>query len=268
MPLLFPVWRIRSDSGLTFFLLPSSFFLLPSFFFLLSAFLLHSCFVRLIVFDLDGTLIDSKRDLADAINALLVELGADALPVDQVAEMIGDGAAVLVKRALTASGLSADTPDALNRFLGHYDDRLIAHTRPFDGIREVLDALRGSCPLAVLTNKPARATTIILEQLQLSAYFHQVVGGDSQFGRKPDPTGLLHLVHEAGSRPDATVLVGDSPIDLETARRANTHICLARYGFGFRFTDADFRGTERFVDRPADLPRVLASLRACAVDPS
>jgi phosphoglycolate phosphatase len=242
--------------------------LFSSSFFLSSSFLLHPCLVRLIVFDLDGTLIDSKRDLADAMNALLVELGAEALPIDQVAEMIGDGAAVLVRRALTASGLSADTPDALNRFLGLYDDRLIAHTQPYDGIQAVLEALKGSCSLAVLTNKPARATTIILEQLRLSTYFDQVVGGDSQFGRKPDPTGLLHLVHEAGSRPDATVLVGDSPIDLETARRANTHICLARYGFGFRFTDADFRGTELFVDRPADLPRVLASLRACAVDPS
>jgi phosphoglycolate phosphatase len=224
--------------------------------------------LRLIVFDLDGTLIDSKRDLADAINALLIELGANRLSIDQIGEMIGDGAAVLVRRALTASGLNPDTPDALERFLELYDERLIAHTRPYDGMRDALDALHDAHSLAVLTNKPARATAIILEQLRLSPYFRQVVGGDSQFGRKPDPAGLLHLMHGAGSNHDSTVLVGDSPIDLETSRRAGTHVCLARYGFGFRFKDADFRGTELFVDRPADLPRVLAGLEAVGSDPS
>jgi phosphoglycolate phosphatase len=222
----------------------------------------------LVVFDLDGTLIDSKRDLADAINALLVELGGEILPIERVTELIGDGAVVLVRRALTAAGLSPETPGALHRFLELYDDRLIVHTRAYDGVREVLDALKESCSLAVLTNKPVRPTAIILEQLQLSTYFDQVVGGDTQFGRKPDPAGLLHLVQGAGSTPTSTVLIGDSPIDLETSRRANTRICLARYGFGFRFRDADFRGNELFVDRPADLPRVLARLTDGAADPS
>jgi phosphoglycolate phosphatase len=218
--------------------------------------------VRLVVFDLDGTLIDSKRDLADAINALLVELGAEALPTEQVAQMIGDGAAVLVRRALTAARVQPDPRRALDRFLELYDERLIAHTVPYHGMRQALDELRHSSALAVLTNKPARASGIILEQLGLAPYFDLVVGGDSQFGRKPDPAGLLHIVEAAGHVPGSSVLVGDSPIDLETARRAGTRICLARYGFGFRFTDADFRGTELFVDRPADLPRVLEDLEA------
>ena len=212
---------------------------------------------RLIVFDLDGTLIDSKRDLADATNALMVELGANEMPIDQIASMIGDGAAVLVRRALHASGLNPESPGALSRFLELYDERLIAHTRPYDGMRETLDALNEKYGLAVLTNKPARATLIILEQLQLSGYFQEVVGGDSPFGRKPDPAGLLHIVRTRGSSPSSTVLVGDSPIDLETARRAETRICLARYGFGFRFKESDFRGTELFIDRPTDLPGVL-----------
>ena len=224
--------------------------------------------MRLIVFDLDGTLIDSKRDLSDAINALLVELGADALPIEQVAAMIGDGAAVLVRRALSASGLKPDPRKALDRFLELYDDRLIAHTVPYDGMREVLDDLRDSYSLAVLTNKPARATGIILEQLDLAGYFDLVVGGDSPFGRKPDPAGLLHIVQSAGHAPASSILIGDSPIDLETARRAGTRICLARYGFGFCFTDADFRGTEVFVDRPADLPRVLAELDTAGAEGS
>jgi phosphoglycolate phosphatase len=216
--------------------------------------------VRLVVFDLDGTLIDSQRDLADAINALLVELGANALAIEQIAGMIGDGAAVLVRRAVAASGVRPDLHEALDRFLELYDERLTAHTVPYNGMREALDELKESYALAVLTNKPARASGIILEQLGLAAYFDTVVGGDSQFGRKPDPAGLLHIVQAAGYLPASSVLVGDSPIDLETARRAGTRICLARYGFGFRFTDADFRGTELFVDRPDDLPRVLAEL--------
>ena len=216
--------------------------------------------IQLVVFDLDGTLIDSKRDLADAINVLLVELGADPLPIEQVVGMIGDGAPVLVRRALAASGLSPDTPDALDRFLELYDDRLTAHTVPYDGMRGTLDELRNSYALAVLTNKPARATGIILEQLELAKYFGLVVGGDSPFGRKPDPAGLLQLVRACGATPGVTVLVGDSPIDLETARRAQTRVCLARYGFGFRFKETDFLGAELFVDRPDDLPRVLAGL--------
>jgi phosphoglycolate phosphatase len=224
--------------------------------------------VRLIVFDLDGTLIDSKKDLADATNVLLVELGADALPIDQIAAMVGDGAPVLVRRALAASGLNPETPDALRRFLELYDDRLVAHTRPYDGMREALDELQAVCSLAVLTNKPARATTTILEQLHMSTYFRHVIGGDSVWGRKPDPAGLLQLVQASGATPPSTVLVGDSPIDLETARRAQTRVCLARYGFGFRFKDTDFLGGELFIDRPADLPGMLTGLETGAGDGS
>ena len=223
--------------------------------------------VRLVVFDLDGTLLDSKRDLADAVNALLTEMGAERLPTDRIAEMIGDGAAVLVRRALTTAGLSADTPEALDRFLHLYDKRLTLHTRPYTGMREALDELKDASSLAVLTNKPAVATTTILDQLDLSKYFAHVVGGDTRFGRKPEPAGLVHLVQAARTTPDSTVLVGDSPIDLETARRANTRVCLARYGFGFRFNEADFRGNELFVDRPGDLPRVLAALETSTRDP-
>jgi phosphoglycolate phosphatase len=208
---------------------------------------------RLIVFDLDGTLIDSRRDLADATNALLEELGAAPLPVDAVAAMVGEGAAVLVRRALTAAGLDPLTPGALDRFLVHYDARLVAHTRPYPGMPETLDALRAVAPLAVLTNKPQRATGRILGALELEAYFARVVGGDTPLGRKPDPAGLLHLAEATGVPPDATVLVGDSPIDRETARRAGARICLARYGFGFTFGPGELDGVDWIVDRPADL---------------
>lgn len=214
---------------------------------------------RLIVFDLDGTLIDSRRDLADAINALLEDLGARPLPIDAVAGMVGEGAAVLVRRALAASGLEPDAPGALERFLAHYDRRLVAHTQPYDGMVEALQSLTHSSVLAVLTNKPARATGTILDALGLAPFFDHVVGGDTPHGRKPDPAGLIHLMKTAGADPGATVLVGDSPIDRETAWRAGTGICLARYGFGFTFDAGGLRGDELVVDRPGDLPRVLAA---------
>lgn len=212
---------------------------------------------RLIVFDLDGTLIDSRRDLADATNALLEELGAAGLPVEAVTAMVGEGAAVLVRRALTASGLDPQTPGALDRFLVHYDARLVSHTRPYPGMREALEALRAAAPLAVLTNKPQRASERILEALELAPYFECVVGGDTAYGRKPDPAGLLHLTRAAEVPPDATVLVGDSPIDRDTARRAGTRICLARYGFGFTFRASELDGADAIVDSPRDLVAVL-----------
>lgn len=216
----------------------------------------------LIVFDLDGTLIDSRRDLADATNALIVELGGTALREEEVTAMVGEGAAVLVRRALAAARLDRVPPGALERFLAHYDQRLTVHTRPYAGIPEALDALRQrKCALAVLTNKPQRPTQVILARLDLDRWFTDVVGGDTEAGRKPQPNGLLKIIARAGASPDSTVLVGDSPIDLQTARAAGTRICLARYGFGYRFGHESFRGDELFVDAPSELPGVLADSR-------
>jgi phosphoglycolate phosphatase len=212
---------------------------------------------RCIAFDLDGTLIDSRRDLADATNAMLVALGATPLSTETVAAMVGEGAAVLVRRALTAAGLNPETPDALERFLACYDERLLVHTRTYDGMMEVLATLKETSSLAVLTNKPTRPTKAILAGLTLDRYFDRVLGGDTEYGRKPNPAGLQHLMAAAGAPVDATVLVGDSRIDLETARRAGVRICLARYGFGFTFRDGELRGDEILIDRPGDIVRLL-----------
>jgi phosphoglycolate phosphatase len=209
--------------------------------------------IQLVVFDLDGTLVDSHRDLADAINALLAELGASPLPHDVVTRMVGEGAPVLVKRALAAVGLDPDTPGALDRFLAHYDARLLETTRPYPGMIETLTALGADHRLAVLTNKPTRATLRVLDGLALRESFADVMCGDMAYGRKPDPAGLRELVARAGTTADATLLVGDSPVDHATARRAGTRICLARYGFGYRFADDDFRGDEWFIETPAAL---------------
>jgi len=209
----------------------------------------------LIVFDLDGTLIDSRRDLADATNALLVECGAAQLPEGRVGRMVGDGAATLVARAFTDSGLEPP-PDALARFLAHYDQRLLDHTRPYPGMPGVLEVLGLRARLAVLTNKPIASTRRILDGLDLARYFPEdaVIGGDGPFPRKPDPAALRHLIARAHASAESTLLVGDSVIDWRTARAAFTPSCVARYGFGFEgFRAGDLTADDRVIDTPAEL---------------
>ena len=189
---------------------------------------------RLFVFDLDGTLVDSRRDIADAANALLESCGAAPIPEARIGAMVGEGAAMLVARAFKASGVERP-PDALERYLAFYDERLLNHTRPYDGIPAVLDSLTRRGALAVLTNKPIASTRRILDGLDLARFFppEAVLGGDGPFARKPSPAGLLHLAAAAGASAAATLMVGDSAIDWRTARAAATGVCLARYGFGF-----------------------------------
>ena len=173
--------------------------------------------------------------------------------------MVGEGAAVLVRRALTAAGLPPDTPGALDRFLRHYDARLLETTRPYDGMVETLDALRErGFQLAVLTNKPQAASLKVLRGLDLAGRFSHIVGGDTNHGRKPDPAGLRWLIAQAAVTSDETMMIGDSPVDLATARNAGTAVCLTRYGFGYRFEDVAFDGRERFVDEPRELLALLA----------
>jgi phosphoglycolate phosphatase len=213
--------------------------------------------VNLVVFDLDGTLVDSSTDLANAVNALLAELGVNQLPDPQIVSMVGEGAAVLVRRALTASGLDPQTPTALDRFIAHYNAHLLDHTQPYPGMTETLGRLAARVPLAVLTNKPGYATDRVLEGLGLREYFRETIGGDTSFGRKPSPAGLQHLARAVRANAASVLLVGDSPVDLATARNAGASICLARYGFGYRFAADDFRGDESFIDAPLDLVALL-----------
>lgn len=211
----------------------------------------------LVVFDLDGTLIDSRHDLADAANALIVERGGDPLPVDAITAMVGEGAPLLVRRALTAARLTADVEAALPRFLELYDERLLVHTHLYDGTREALETLAPRATLAILTNKPQRPTERILDGLGIARFFGLVVGGDTPHGRKPDPAGLRHLMSAAGTGQSGTTMVGDSAIDLRTARAAGVRICLVRYGFGFPTAAGELRGDEILAGRADDLPAIL-----------
>ncbi|MBM3820227.1 MAG: HAD-IA family hydrolase [Acidimicrobiia bacterium] len=210
----------------------------------------------LIVFDLDGTLIDSRRDLADAANALIAERGGTPLSEEAVGRMVGDGAAMLVRRALTAAGLTPDDA-SLPRFLALYDERLVQTTRPYPGMRDALMAIQSLGVLAVLTNKPLDPSERLLRALHLAPFFATVVGGDGPFPRKPDPQGLRHLMTTHAVPPDRTILVGDSWIDAATATSAGTRFCLARYGFG---ADEAPSAADTAVETPADLPAALAPL--------
>ncbi|MGE0042276.1 MAG: HAD family hydrolase [Vicinamibacterales bacterium] len=213
----------------------------------------------LLVFDLDGTLVDSVRDLAEAASELVTQLGGRTLAVAEVSRMVGDGAAALVRRALEAAGVAADSPDALARFLEIYERRLLDHTRPYEGVPEALAYASTRGRLAVLTNKPTRPALAVLEGLGLDGFFHDVIGGDGPFPRKPDPTGLRALQLAAPGQP--TLLVGDSPADADTARAAGVGFAFASYGFGaVRFDHPPV--TPWVLERPSDLPAVLERFAA------
>ncbi len=213
----------------------------------------------LIAFDLDGTLIDSRRDLADSANQLITELGGAPLSEDAVAGMVGEGAALLVKRALDAAGLQHPA-FALSRFLEIYDTRLVNHTRVYDGIVDVLQSVRRHAHLGVLTNKPTAPTERILDAFGIRDLFQSVMGGDGPHPRKPDPQGLLAMMKATGAVPERTVMVGDSGIDYQTAQRASVRCCLVSYGFGFRaFSRDQVSDGDGVVDDAEGLARWLDS---------
>lgn len=187
----------------------------------------------LIVFDLDGTLIDSAADLATAINSMLADFGREPLEVVEVRRMIGDGVAMLVARALAARQCEqADPARAAAIFMRHYESDATSLTTAFPGVTQALQALRAAgLPLAVCTNKPERITAAILEELGLAAYFSRVIGGDSLPFRKPDPRVLLALLETFAAAPQSSLLVGDSEVDAATASAAGVPFVLMKHGY-------------------------------------
>jgi phosphoglycolate phosphatase len=219
---------------------------------------------RLIAFDLDGTLIDSRRDLAESANQVITELGGTPLSEDTIGRMVGEGAAVLVRRAVAAAGLG-ERPDALPRFLEIYDGRLTRHTRAYEGIEDAVQAARRIARVIVLTNKPAGPSERILDALDLLGLFDEVIGGDGPFPRKPDPASLFAAMQRAEATAARTLLIGDSAIDHETAMRASIRCCLATYGFGFvMFPRERLTGEEWIAAVPGDLPAIFDRFTAAA----
>jgi phosphoglycolate phosphatase len=211
--------------------------------------------IQLFVFDLDGTLVDSLRDLSDSANELLRQCGGEPLDISAIGRMVGEGAATLVARVFAAAHLDKPS-DALARFLAIYDTKLLNHTRPYEGMPKVIEALSARAQVAVLTNKPIEATRRILDGLNMSKYFEEaaVLGGDGPLPRKPDPAGMHALCRRVDVASGNAMLVGDSLVDWQTAQQAGSAICLARYGFGFwEFPQEKLNGRERVIDSPHDL---------------
>lgn len=184
-----------------------------------------------VVFDLDGTLIDSRRDLATAVNRAREELGFAPLPLAQVVALVGEGARRLVEKALEGEVQGSALDAALEAFYRHYWQLCLETTRPYPGVEPLLRRLEKRLPLAVLTNKPEAFSRRILEGLGLAGCFRRLLGGDSLPTRKPDPEGLRRLARELGVAVGRLLLVGDSGIDAATAQAAGCPFALAEWGF-------------------------------------
>ena len=185
-----------------------------------------------LIFDLDGTLVDSKADLAAATNLMLESLGLRPLSLEQITSYIGDGARVLVARALGPERVHL-VPQGFAIFMEYYQTHLLDRTRPYDGIAEFLAAAHAEgIILSVLTNKPEVPSRTILEGVHLAHFFHAVIGGDTLPVRKPDPQGVFHLQQLTQAASEATLLIGDSRIDVETGRAAGVLTCGVTWGFG------------------------------------
>jgi phosphoglycolate phosphatase len=209
-----------------------------------------------VVFDLDGTLVDSRPDLTLAINRLRRALGLPLLDETVVETMIGEGARLLVERALADAPSEVSRESALQEFLTHYSEVCTRATRPYAGIGELLHACGRRWPLALLTNKPIAMTRSILEHLGWSGRFHSVVGGDSLPFRKPDGRGLVELARRLGVERPELVLVGDSRIDAETATAAGTQFVWVEWGFARPEERRGLAGGNS-ARTPADLGRWL-----------
>jgi len=187
--------------------------------------------IQLLIFDLDGTLIDSKLDLALSVNATRAQMGLDPLPHEIVATYVGHGVANLIRRSLGEYATEESMQQALDFFLAHYREHMLDNTVTYPGVREALEELQPR-PMAVLTNKPVRFSQLILEGLGMARYFRYVYGGNSFAQKKPDPVGVVKLMTDLKVSPCATILIGDSDTDVLTGRNAGVWTCGVTYGFG------------------------------------
>lgn len=215
--------------------------------------------VRGLLFDLDGTLIDSKLDLVHSVNATLRELQRPALPAETVASYVGNGASVLVSKALGPGTSPSEFNRALEFFLAYYEAHKIDYTRAYPGVPEALDAL-SAMPMAVLTNKPVRISVDILEALGLAKYFRAIYGGNSFPTKKPDPQGATTILREFSLRANEAVMVGDSEVDVQTAR--NTGMFTAIVNFGFGTHDRVAHPADLYLHRLIDLVPALTGRRS------
>ena len=215
--------------------------------------------VRALIFDLDGTLIDSKLDLIRSVNAMLVEMGREMLQEDIISGYIGHGAPQLIAKALGSGADEEERERALKFFLAHYEGHKLDSTCAYPGVVEALEDLK-SFPMAVLTNKPVRVSVRILEGLGLKNYFQAVYGGNSFETKKPDPLGARKILKELAAAPAEAMVIGDSEVDVQTARNAGTFAATVNYGFGTH--DRAAFPADVYLDRLTDLPPLLQNSKA------
>src|SRR5271170_2527297 len=187
--------------------------------------------IQALIFDLDGTLIDSEHDFIESTNATLRHLGRPELPPAMVSSYIGHGAPKLLASALGSDVNPQLQETALQFFLGYYEDHKLVHTRAYAGVPEALESLV-TMPMAVLTNKPQRISTLILEALDIAKFFRVIYGGDSLPAKKPDPAGVHKILTRFGVLAENALFIGDSEVDVQTARNAGTACAIVNYGFG------------------------------------
>jgi phosphoglycolate phosphatase len=216
--------------------------------------------IKLVIFDLDGTLIDSRLDLVHSVNAALRHIGRPELPDEVIASYVGDGAPILIQRALGGEKVDeAVVRKGLEFFLSYYRAHKLDHTTVYPGITEALAAVQSSGngtarKMAVLTNKPVIPSRAIVEALGLGRFFTQIYGGNSFATKKPDPEGARKLLEESGVRPEQAVIVGDSHVDIETGRNAG----LWTVGVSYGFAPHTLEGV--MPDLSIDMPRELTEV--------
>lgn len=213
--------------------------------------------IKLVIFDLDGTLIDSRLDLVHSVNAALRHIQRPELPEDVIASYVGDGAPILIQRALGGEAVDeALVRKGLEFFLSYYREHKLDHTTVYPGVQEVLASIQNSGngmprKLAVLTNKPVNPSRAIVEALGMGPYFSQVYGGNSFATKKPEPEGALKLLSEAGVQPEQAAIVGDSHVDIRTGRNAGLWTVAVTYGFAPQTLEVET--PDVVVDHPGEL---------------
>ena len=217
--------------------------------------------LKLLIFDLDGTLVDSRIDLANSVNAMLRNFGKTELPNEVIASYIGDGAPMLVRRALGDPDDESFVNQALEFFLLYYRKHKLDYTYVYDGIKEALDAIQNSrngnpVKMAVLSNKPVFPSRAIVEALGLGRYFFQIYGGNSFHTKKPDPAEVHALLQEAQVQAGEAAIVGDSEIDVLTARNSGIYSVGVKYGFAPHTLETV--PPDVLIDEPCELGEVLA----------
>jgi phosphoglycolate phosphatase len=223
--------------------------------------------IQLVIFDLDGTLIDSRLDLVHSVNAALRHIGRTELPDDVIASYVGDGAPILIQRALGGEVVDeALVRKGLEFFLKYYREHKLDHTTVYPGVAEALAAIQNSASqsqngaprkLAVLSNKPVVPSKAIVDALGLGQFFSQIYGGNSFPTKKPDPEGARRLLEEYGVQPQNAAIIGDSHVDVNTGRNAGMVTVGVTYGFAPHTLQDE--PPDVLVDHPSELPALFAA---------